>query len=378
MNILILGRQDVGKTTLINNLTNNEGIKTILKNIHFCNNKNESLLNIDKIIYNYNNLSYIYYDIPNIFNNIKTNEKECLEYIEIVVKTIKNIDCIFFCIESNVFGINDLDIKSLKLLSNFPFLDNKIRIIFTKMNKIPKELRSKINSYALNIEYPYLYSYKYKYDSTFKFNLLEDKDNINLLNWIDLIYSKIIYQINNINHSILFDKYVSIPIVEHVQKLMKENNYFPINYSKYLDKHKFYKKIFYSYIFMSSLSILLTIFPTITIFDFIYENNINTFVKYGLASIISFIFIIIHFFFSFFIYNQAIIENITTNFKNYRWDNEKLKLISSHKAPDFLLTKKTKIYYSNGKIFFSGTMCGNIFDKGLFYYQNGHIMYVKK
>src|SRR5690606_19268341 len=136
--------------------------------------------------------------------------------------------------------------------------------------KISKELISKISIISLELELPCFYSYKYKYQ-----HLVSIKpDDDGKKTWVDLIYSQIYYKRDNIDYSIIIDKYISIPIIENVQKMMKEQNLFSPSFINDLENTKMYKFLSQIYCILSTIIILLLFFPSVILINLFYEKGI--------------------------------------------------------------------------------------------------------
>ncbi|XBT18691.1 MAG: GTPase [Candidatus Shikimatogenerans sp. Tcar] len=237
INISIIGRQNVGKSTLFNTLIN--------KNKNLVLNTKGTTIDYIKKLYNKYNLNFTLYDTP----GIKKKNISNIEYI-IYLKTIKIIKKAHICLF--MIDINLGFLKEEYNILNILIKYNKlIIIIFNKIDLLKNNKNNKIlffnNFFKKNI-----YSYK-----NLKINYISAKNKKNIYNilknikkLIKILNFKItkndLFNIKNQINNLFFKK--NFFYIKKIKQLFNNKNLtFIIKYIKNIIKKK-YKKYIINYI----------------------------------------------------------------------------------------------------------------------------------
>lgn len=251
INISIIGRQNVGKSTLFNTLLKKN--KNITSSI-----KGTTIDYITKL-YNKYNLNFKLYDTPGI---IKYKNKK-IEYIifKKIIKLIKKTHICLFLIDINI-GFLKTEFYILKILIKYYKF---IIIIFNKIDLIKKNIENKILFFN-NFLKKNIYSYK-----NIKKNYISaiNKKNIfNILKNIKFLIKKLNYKIKD-NDIFLIKNYINnifikkkIYIKSIIQIYKYYNLTFIIKYNNVINKK--YKKFIINYIIK---------YINITPIKFIFKKN---------------------------------------------------------------------------------------------------------
>jgi len=372
MNCLILGKSKVGKSTLINNLVSKKVAEEagVLQDELM-----RTTIGMESYQIIYKDRPIVLYDTPGIFDQLLNTTLSSTKHIENIIKNVSNIDKVLYCIEASVFGPSDIDLEGLKILNQYPFLKEKIIIVFTKTNRIPKEQFDTFLK-KTNISKKVLFAYS-------KDELIID-DNIFIQmesndDWCFKILDELDGKIDNTDYSVIMEEQICIPIIKEVQDTMKRGNYYPEEYRKY--SSEFFKKLKRSWIITYAIiSSLLLVFSYFCFFIFMkYEDLIDTkdtfivFIGSGF-----FAFFLLNLILSFCIYSYRGLKTIDMKKLNYRWENEKLVFLQLNTVETDVSIIRGTIKYVNGVEFFRGTFYGNSFNTGVFKYSDGSLMYEKK
>jgi len=185
----------------------------------------------------------------------------------------------------------------------------------------------------------------------------------------------------NENNVIENDKILTI--IDLVQKEMITYNLYTKNYKLYAeDKNDINDTI---NILKFSTTFLLFIFLLICLL--LGVENINDTVGVGIIILIMIIVVIPNNMISKMEFFKNILSEITVrkkvpqkhtiNYKKYIDKSITLELYHLSTVKTNIAIIKDEIYYDSGKIFYSGTLCGNKFGTGKFYYEDGTSMYEK-
>lgn len=385
MNFIFFGLKNSGKSTIINTLTNNqcsidknnyENYKKELINYSkeiydfapelFSNNSvisNFPIVKIDHFSFIKNEKQYNFYETYNVFDYTEENELLCIKKIEYVIKKINNVNAIFLCVEAHEFGISENDKKILTFFDNFSILKNKINIIFTKTDKIKKDLKPFFLKNISKVHYSYV--------------LFDNLENNSWINSFYLIYK---YNESKFNYFEYFDKREKLTIIENVQKIIKNNNYYPFDNILYSKKYLFYIFLFICYLILINIFILIVNYYILHTINLYINPSPFFFILYTIFYIIlimtNFILSVLYYI-KWFIYCVNIgfnkkDRNIIGNNKTFFGYN--LLMVKINQNIKLEVTKNT-IYYTNLNKFYDGLLFGNEFLKGTFYYPNGKIMY---
>lgn len=351
--ILVLGVLHVGKSTLINEITgrNDKNLHNHAKTLDDVQGDDMTMTTRDtsNFFVSIKDKNYIFVDSPGAFDIINDSmEKSCI-HIENILRKVGFIDYIWICIAVDRRGIRQVDLKVIEAISRFPQFSNRIRIIVTKCDTIHQTELNNFVRQCMSNRLIKNYKFYTKNDPTYgalNYNsrttdIFKNDDFDGTLDCNHII-----------NHNIIY------PILTQMKNVMIENNYFPIDYEKNVKKNTKKSNVVLGITIFASLIVVL-------IYSLIISNLIGVFLS--LVFIIIFIFGL----------NNKYVKTIDVRcgIKNYRWNDESIIMkhvkdpISNHSLIN------TKIYYSSGELFYEGTLFGNEFDKGKYYYKNGDIMF---
>ncbi|ARF10137.1 septin family GTPase [Hokovirus HKV1] len=375
--ILLLGVSGVGKTSLIKNYKFDYSIPyNPEKSIMF-----SSSETIDYYKHAIDNEEYTLIDCPGLFSHeINTFERSCI-CLEHILSRIGHIDCVWFCISATHNKIRPIDIEAEKVLNEFS-LPNIITII-TKCDILDSlSFDNFIPNYIFGFSSPidedsFLYSFndnKLLYISSPNEELLSD-------NW---------FNGNEFQEKILFNKVFKqkklnlvenqhIEVINQIQKEFYDNNLYSPKYFKY------YQNDFPKLTFMIILLFLFVMY-------LIFRLNITKLEIYTIGKILE---MLLHEFLAmiFILLIAAVIaitiyiinnvnsintKTVKINFDYYVKRQLNLKLLKLGKNNNNNILIKDKIYYSNNKIFYEGSLYGNTFNVGKFYNIDGMLFYDKK
>ena len=358
MKVLIVGTFGVGKSTFVKEIRNK--FTTPSENIDVADPEticqiNRTTQDIQDITFYYGGNEITMYDSPGMFDLlIDTFEKSCI-HAERILKQVESFNAIILCISSNNFDIRDIDKSVVEIFKYFPKIWEKIIVVVTKTDMIDKDT-SKI------------FFQKCRCDATMSNFPIYDKYDIDSL--LTKITSDRIYQ-NEIKSQDLIDNAIIIPLIDDVKKEMEINNLYPDNYENDL------------YNSISCLTITLATLGLVMIFIGFIVAFLSTMTIFPIVSIVigvsllflfllSFWYNINHRYYEYKMYFNKYYE------KNYHITNGNfIKLSKIHRKIPNTQIKRVVIKYDNDKTFYEGTMFGNVFERGMFYYPNGDFMYVK-
>ena len=347
MKVLVVGTFGVGKSTFVKEIR--DKFSTPHENIDVADPEticqvNRTTQDVQDINIMYHGNEIIVNDTPGMFDRLIDSYNNSCIHTERILKQIKQFNTILLCISANNYDIRDIDKKVLKILHHFPKLLNRIIVVVTKTDLVSDD-KSKT------------FFQKCRCDQMFsKFPIYNKTD-------IDTILTKIVddkvYQ-NEISCDNMIDESIIIPMINNIQTEMKDKNLYPGHHDSFSTHN---------------LNITILIFGGIGLL-FIPVNIIITAVFIILTLLICILASVLDIFDGYYDYNLDVGKYNNTNYNIF--NNSKIKLSKKLYKNDNTKICHTIIKYGDDKKFYEGTMFGNFFERGIFYYPNGDVMYVKK
>ena len=331
INVLLVGSQGVGKSHFVNKYL--PGAARVFEGPQH---KNHTLsrTTLELTYYRYNN--HILIDSPGWFDQCIDDYNKACEQLENFLKQINQVDYVLFCISATKGAIRNIDYEMMRVINTFNHLHNNLIIYITKMDLLDENEQRKFMS---------------NYNNHHLFRGFKTFVPEGCINNVNMTIKTSILDIMNIKNKRtqrkILEENVYIPKINEIQTEMLNNNLYPLDYKKFNNGFNYNKK-------------MIAIFALIFIIGGLLTNPM----------VIVFTLIICPVIFLVWYVDEEIYNIPYNNILNINLI--KLNNVSKNYAPI-----KTIINYKSGKKFYEGTMYGNNFNQGIFYKENGEILYEK-
>lgn len=275
--------------------------------------KCKSNLNIDPDVFGG---KHILIDTPGIQN---------VTELENILKQVNQVDYVILCISATKEGnIREIDLRTLDIISEFDHLLNNLIVHITKMDLLNDyERRRFMNNYEK----------KYQFKN---FEVFSEEESFNDMNT----------KCERTQQKILEDKFYKT-FIDKIQQQMKIYNLYPPEYKKYDTSDSFIKPFI-----CASVVFLFIMFLRTEDMEFMFYLFI--------ATVFALLFVFC-------------LEYLAKNDTSLN-----IRLIRLIDAPEVVDQINVTLYYKKtGRVFYEGTMFGNVFDIGTFYKETGEVLYEK-
>ena len=330
INVLLLGASGVGKSHFVNKYLP-DAARVFEGPQHKNNNLNRTTLELT--YYKYNN--HILIDSPGMFDQVIDDYELSCNQLENFLKQINQVDYILLCISATKGSIRAVDYEIMRVINTFSHLHNNLIIYITKMDLLDENEQRKFMS---NYNNHHLFRGFKTFVPTGCINNANVAPKTSILECMNIKNKKT-------QHKILEENFY-IPKINDIQTEMLNNNLYPLDYKKFDTgiNYATYITIFVIFSIIVGLLINIMILPFIIILSII-AYCICYFDRNGdLTPIV-----------------------VSAN----------ISLIKLNSVSKTCVPIRTIINYKSGKKFYEGTMYGNNFNQGIFYKENGEVLYEK-
>lgn len=330
INVLLLGASGVGKSHFINRYLPSAAI--VFEGIQHKNN-NLSRTTMDINYHKYNN--HILIDSPGMFDNLIDDYEKSCDQLENLLKQINQVDYIILCISATKGDIRSVDLEIMRVISKFSYLLNNLIIYITKMDLLDENEQRKFMG---------------NYNNNHIFRSFKTYVPAGCINNSNITQKTTLFGCMNMKNkrtqNKILEENIYIPKINEIQTEMLKHKLYPLDYKKF-DMGINYRKIISIAIIISIIGGILTD-PIIIPFAAI---------------------VIIVIACGFYLDEKAefVPSKTISNIKLIKLNN-----IQKNYSPI-----NTIIYYKSGGKFYEGTMYGNNFNQGIFYKENGELLYEK-
>lgn len=244
--------------------------------------------------------------------------------LETLLKRVNQVDYVILCISATKEGhIREIDLRTLDIISEFDHLLNNLIVHITKMDLLDDyERRRFMNNYEKKYQFK-----NFKIFSEKSFNTMNTK-------------------CERTQQQILEDKFYRT-FIDKIQQQMKIYNLYPPEYKKYDTSDSFIKPFI-----CASVVFLFIMFLRTEDMEFMFYLFI--------ATVFALLFVFC-------------LEYLAKNDTSLN-----IRLIRLIDAPEVVDQINVTLYYKKtGRVFYEGTMFGNVFDIGTFYKETGEVLYEK-
>lgn len=272
-------------------------------------------------IYEYDYENYTFIDSPGLYDNqINTHIKSC-EFLERILLKIKKMHYVILVINATELGVRLIDLKMLNVLLEFKHLTPKIMVYIAKTDLLDKEqLAYFITQYKLQSQFNKFQVYiPNKHINETRVHTYPNRASITEFNSMKVILDNM--PIKPIRTELVeLNGHFNISIINEVQKNLIENNRYGYAYAEYGYKLNWFTKL-------------------------IWGTN-----------------------------------EVVTNILVKKFEEKRIRLQVVHLENVSIPNNLTYdiIRYESGKVFYQGTLYGNIFNVGTFFTESGEILYNKE